>query len=157
MRLSLLGVPWLGADPGGLWRLVPRWLLPDVVGGSQALLNERLVAEAAELAEQEALRGYDAVHLAAALLVEARVLTSADADLCEAATRRGIHVANPLDRSLVNHRGCQRRQAAGLTHGFRWLIAHPARGSTANFSEARATGLRPCGLAIGLSALSADQ
>lgn len=61
-------------------------------------ITERLLAEAADLAEQEALRGYDAVHLAAALLVEARVLTSADTKLCDAATRRGLHVANPLER-----------------------------------------------------------
>jgi predicted nucleic acid-binding protein len=60
-------------------------------------INERLVAEAAELAEQERLRGYDAVHLAAALVVEARVLTSADLALCDAAERQGIHVANPLE------------------------------------------------------------
>lgn len=60
-------------------------------------VTERLVADASKLAEQEALRAYDAVHLAAALLVEARVLTSADCDLCEAADRRGIYVANPLD------------------------------------------------------------
>ena len=58
--------------------------------------TEELVGEAAELAEVEALRGYDAVHLAAALLVGATVLSSADTDLCAAAERRGIHVANPL-------------------------------------------------------------
>lgn len=39
-----------------------------------------------------------AVHLAAALTVEARVRMSADTVLFGAATRRGIHVANPLDR-----------------------------------------------------------
>lgn len=60
-------------------------------------VTEVLVAEAADLAEQESLRGYDAVQLAAALLVEAEVLTSADAALCDAAERRGLHVANPLD------------------------------------------------------------
>lgn len=59
--------------------------------------TERLTADAAELAEDEALRGYDAVHLAAALTVEATVLTSADTALCDAAHRRGLHVANPLD------------------------------------------------------------
>ena len=73
--------------------------LGDLVQGLTVVeVTERLVAEAADLAEQEPLRGYDAVHLAAALLVEARVLTSADSELCDAATRRGIHVANPLDR-----------------------------------------------------------
>ena len=53
---------------------------------------------AADLAEDEHLRGYDAVHLAAALTVEAEILTSADTALCEAAERRGLHIANPLDR-----------------------------------------------------------
>lgn len=49
-----------------------------------------------DLAEEESLRAYDAVHLAAALTVEATVLSSADADLT-AAGRRGLHVAKPLD------------------------------------------------------------
>ncbi len=56
-----------------------------------------LVAAASDLAEAEGLRGYDAVHLAAAEFVGAAVLTSADADLCSAAERRGFHVANPLE------------------------------------------------------------
>ena len=56
-----------------------------------------LIRRAADLAELEALRGYDAVHLAAALTVQASVLTSADTDLCAAAQHQGIHVANPLD------------------------------------------------------------
>lgn len=60
-------------------------------------ITDELVADAAELAEREALRGYGAVHLAAALTVEATVLTSADSALCDAAGRHGIHVANPLD------------------------------------------------------------
>lgn len=61
-------------------------------------ITDDLIAEAAELAEHEALRGYDAIHLAAALAVEANVLTSADSALCDAAERRGLNVANPLDR-----------------------------------------------------------
>lgn len=59
-------------------------------------VTEDLIADAADLAENESLRGYDAVHLAAALTVEATVLTSADTALCDAAERRGLHVANPL-------------------------------------------------------------
>lgn len=59
-------------------------------------ITDALVAEAAELSEIEALRGYDAIHLAAALAIEANVLTSADIALCDAAERRGLHVANPL-------------------------------------------------------------
>ena len=55
-----------------------------------------LIQVAAEIAEAEALRGYDAVHLAAALTIEANVLTSADTALCDAAQRRGLLVANPL-------------------------------------------------------------
>jgi predicted nucleic acid-binding protein len=60
-------------------------------------VTEQLIADAADLAEQEALRGYDAVHLASALMIEAELVTSADVALCEAAARRGLHVANPLD------------------------------------------------------------
>ena len=60
-------------------------------------VTEDLLASAANLAEVECLRGYDAVHLAAALAVEATVLCSADTDLCSAAERRGLHLANPLD------------------------------------------------------------
>lgn len=59
--------------------------------------TEHVIVHAADLAESEALRAYDAVHLASALAIEANVLTSADADLCEAAERQGLHVANPLD------------------------------------------------------------
>ncbi len=59
-------------------------------------VSGELVASASDLAEDEGLRGYDAVHLAAALLIEATVLSSADSALCAAAARRGLHVANPL-------------------------------------------------------------
>lgn len=58
-------------------------------------VTDELIDHAAELAEEEALRGYDAVHLAAALTVEATVFTSADAALCAAADRRGLYIANP--------------------------------------------------------------
>jgi len=63
-------------------------------------VTENLIETAARLAETESLRGYDAVHLASALLVDAAVLTSADRDLCEAAERQGLHIANTstLDR-----------------------------------------------------------
>jgi len=59
-------------------------------------VTDELIEQAADLAEAEALRGYDATHLGAALLVDATVLTSADEALCSAAGRRGLHVANPL-------------------------------------------------------------
>lgn len=55
-----------------------------------------LISDAADLAESEGLRAYDAVHLAAALFVGASVFTSADGVLCDAAGRCGLHVANPL-------------------------------------------------------------
>ena len=59
-------------------------------------VTAELITEAGDLAETEALRGYDAVHLAAAIRVGASVLTSADTALGAAAARRGLHVANPL-------------------------------------------------------------
>ena len=59
-------------------------------------LSTDLLSAAAELAETQALRGYDAVHLAGALATS-DVLASADADLCAAAERCGLLVANPLD------------------------------------------------------------
>lgn len=59
-------------------------------------VTDDLIAAAADLAEADGLRGYDAVHLVGALLVDAEVLTSADDALCGAASRRGLHVANPL-------------------------------------------------------------
>jgi predicted nucleic acid-binding protein len=57
-----------------------------------------LIAVAARLAETHALRGYDAVHLAGAVLVGADALMSADTMLCDAASAEGIAVANPLGR-----------------------------------------------------------
>lgn len=60
-------------------------------------VSEELVTHAADLADREALRGYDAVHLAAAVTIGADVLTSADSALCAAGERCGLHVANPLE------------------------------------------------------------
>lgn len=59
-------------------------------------VTRTVIADAAELAEVDGLRGYDAVHLAAALMIGAAVLTSADDALCDAAERHWLHVANPL-------------------------------------------------------------
>jgi uncharacterized protein len=61
-----------------------------------AEVTDELIERAAQLAETESLRGYDAVHLAAAVFVGASVLTSADRALCEAAERQGLHIADPL-------------------------------------------------------------
>lgn len=62
----------------------------DLVG-----VGDELIEQAGDLAESAALRGYDAVHLAGALLVEASVMASADRDLCAAAERHGLHIADP--------------------------------------------------------------
>ncbi len=59
-------------------------------------VGAELIAQASDLAETEALRGYDAVHLASALRISASVFTSSDSALCDAAARQGMHVANPL-------------------------------------------------------------
>jgi len=77
------------AAKAGLVGLLEEVAIVEVTG--------ELVEAAADLAEEEALRGYDAVHLAAALEVGAQVLTTSDSSLCAAAARRGLHVANPLD------------------------------------------------------------
>ena len=61
-------------------------------------VDAELIERARELATLHALRGYDAVHLAAATLVGADVFTSADTVLCAAAANEGMLVANPLDR-----------------------------------------------------------
>jgi len=58
----------------------------------QVQLDSALLAHAEELAEREALRGYDAVHLASALLAEVDALITADAALIDAAQRRGLMV-----------------------------------------------------------------
>jgi predicted nucleic acid-binding protein len=59
-------------------------------------VTSALVTTASELAEDAALRGYDAVHLAGAIEVGADVFSTADADLAAAAELRGLAVANPI-------------------------------------------------------------
>jgi predicted nucleic acid-binding protein len=61
-------------------------------------VTAELIGAACQLTDLHGLRGYDAVHLAAARAVGSDVLTSADNDLCDAAEREGIHSANPLSR-----------------------------------------------------------
>lgn len=63
----------------------------DLVG-----VGDEIVERACDLVESASLRGYDALHLAGALLVEATVMASADEDLCGAAEKLGLHIANPL-------------------------------------------------------------
>lgn len=48
------------------------------------------VENAGELAEQGALRGYDAVHLATALVSGSEAMLAADADLLAAAEAEGL-------------------------------------------------------------------
>jgi len=60
-------------------------------------VDDDLMRLAGNLATTHALRGYDAVHLAAAQLVGADVFSSADLHLCAAASSSGFHVANPID------------------------------------------------------------
>ena len=59
------------------------------------VVDADLVRVAGDLAEGEALRGYDAVHLAAAIAGQATVVASAERQLVEAARRRGFSVAAP--------------------------------------------------------------
>lgn len=63
-------------------------------------VSENLVQTAGRLAEQEGLRGYDAVHLAAAQAVADAdtVLLSGDRELLAAASRRGLAVAQTTRR-----------------------------------------------------------
>ena len=66
------------------------WAQLDVVA-----VTSVLVRDAADLAEAAGLRGYDAVHLAAALAVPVDTFASSDVRLCEAAASHGLHVSNP--------------------------------------------------------------
>lgn len=58
-------------------------------------VTTQLVRAAGDLAETEHLRGYDAVHLAAAMAANVTVIATADKDLLFAARHRGFAVANP--------------------------------------------------------------
>jgi uncharacterized protein len=68
------------------------WAQLDVVPVTTAL-----VLAAGDLAEAEGLRGYDAIHLAAALAGQATVVASADSQLLAASQRRQLDVSNPLE------------------------------------------------------------
>lgn len=54
-----------------------------------------LLATAGDTAERESLRGYDAVHLTAAIEARATVMATADRQLLAAAARSGIDTADP--------------------------------------------------------------
>jgi predicted nucleic acid-binding protein len=56
--------------------------------------SEAIITTAGDLAERQALRGYDAVHLASALYARADALVSADGDLIRAAPACGLAVVD---------------------------------------------------------------
>jgi uncharacterized protein len=60
-------------------------------------IDEDLMRLAGDTAVEHGLRGYDAMHLAAAHHIDADVFSSADRQLCSAASESGLHVANPID------------------------------------------------------------
>ncbi len=76
----------------------------DAVSGLEMLwsqlsiveIDEDLMRLAGDIAEEHGLRGYDAMHLAAAHRMGADVFSSADHRLCSAASESGLHVANPI-------------------------------------------------------------
>ena len=65
-------------------------------------IDTGLVRSAAELAESDKLRGYDAVHLAAALLASATVFASSDDRLLLAAQQQGLATSNPVRPTRVD-------------------------------------------------------
>jgi predicted nucleic acid-binding protein len=67
------------------------WAQVDVVP-----VTTEVVVTAGDLAEVEGLRGYDAVHLAAAIAAKVTVVATADDELLAAARRRRFDIANPL-------------------------------------------------------------
>ncbi|MGI8418330.1 MAG: type II toxin-antitoxin system VapC family toxin [Nakamurella sp.] len=62
---------------------------------SVVAVDTALVQAAGDIAELDGLRGYDAVHLAAAVAARATVVASADRRLVGAARNRGFGVAQP--------------------------------------------------------------
>lgn len=60
-------------------------------------ISDAIVRRAGALAEHHALRGYDAIHLAAAELVQVDglVFVAGDRDLCDAAETIGLEVVRP--------------------------------------------------------------
>ena len=59
-------------------------------------IDDTLMRRAGDVAVMHGLRGDDSTHLAAALHAGADVFSSADDDLCRAATAAGLYVANPV-------------------------------------------------------------
>jgi hypothetical protein len=85
-RLDAHGLSTAKAELEALWTQV------DVVP-----ITTELVIAAGDLAEEEGLRGYDAIHLAAALAGQATVVATADSQLLAAAQHHRLDVSNPLE------------------------------------------------------------
>lgn len=68
-------------------------------------VDDGLMRLAGDLATMHGLRGYDAVHLGAAQFVGADVFSSADRQLCAAASSIDFHIANPVDATVQRRRG----------------------------------------------------
>lgn len=83
-RMTTAGLRGARVELDGLWAQV------DVVPVTTVVIRH-----AADLAETAGLRGYDAIHLAAALLVPVDTFASSDRRLCQAARRHGLHVSSP--------------------------------------------------------------
>jgi len=69
-------------------------------------VSTAVLAQAEELAEQEALRGYDAVHLASALYAATDALVTADTALIEAAERCGLTVVDARGQERASPHQC---------------------------------------------------
>jgi predicted nucleic acid-binding protein len=76
--------------------LAALWAQLDHVG-----VTSELLTEAGDTAEHEGLRGYDAVHLTAAVRCGATTMASGDAQLLAAAARNGLDISmlDPPTRS----------------------------------------------------------
>jgi uncharacterized protein len=72
-------------------KLALRAMRADV---NEVQVDAAVLAHAEDLAEREALRGYDAVHLASALFASTDVLVTADAALVDAGRRCGLTVVD---------------------------------------------------------------
>lgn len=94
-RAALAAARRQGRLNAGAWRTAKDQLERLWEQVSIAVVDTALVRAAGELAERDGLRGYDAVHLAAAITGQATVVASADRQFVEAASRRGLGVAGP--------------------------------------------------------------
>lgn len=62
---------------------------------SIVVVDAVLLRAAGDAAERDGLRGYDALHLSAAITGQATIVASADRQLVKAARRRGLAVVEP--------------------------------------------------------------